>query len=256
MSPSIATLACICLMALPRPAPAFRPDGVDPFKALGLRRGQQLDAAVLKKAFRKAALKWHPDKVPEEQKAKAEKKFVAIAWAYEVLSDPSKRAEFESATPGGQQSGGHTSTSRDFSMTDAAKIFEDVFGRTSPEYNDLIQHLATASGSGDRAQWRRHAESIAEAMAGQRNGDFDVETKFEGGDTIKTRQTVRSDGAGSETRTTVTESTHTSQSSSTMAIGSGSSGHDAIMDAHRKAHEEAVRAAQAQAHGHLHRLDL
>jgi curved DNA-binding protein CbpA len=51
---------------------------------LGVRKNA--DADEIKKAYRKLALKWHPDKNPDEQEI-AEKKFKQIANAYEVLSD-------------------------------------------------------------------------------------------------------------------------------------------------------------------------
>eukprot|EP00913_Durusdinium_trenchii_P024808 g23284.t1 len=56
--------------------------------ALNLSRGGRLDAATLKQAYRKAALRWHPDKVPEAQKKEAEQRFIEISWAYEALFDP------------------------------------------------------------------------------------------------------------------------------------------------------------------------
>ena len=49
----------------------------------------------IKKAYRKAALKHHPDKVPQEQRAKAEHKFKEISKAYEWLSDEKKRELYD-----------------------------------------------------------------------------------------------------------------------------------------------------------------
>merc|ERR1719379_1874648 len=138
----------------------------------------------------------------------------------------------------GEQAGASSAGERDFSMQDAAKVFEDVFGAESTEYSDLIQHLATASGSGDREHWRQHAKSIKKAVGGKKNKDFSVETKSKNGDTIKTRQTVSDDGRGTTTKKTVTESTHTSSTGTPAGLGTAP-GHDAIMDAHRKAHEDA-----------------
>lgn len=47
------------------------------------------------KAYRKLALKWHPDNFHGDEKAKAEKKFIDIAAAKEVLTDPEKRQKFD-----------------------------------------------------------------------------------------------------------------------------------------------------------------
>lgn len=48
------------------------------------------------KAYRKLAHKWHPDKYDDKQeKEKAQKVFIDIAAAKEVLSDPEKRAKFD-----------------------------------------------------------------------------------------------------------------------------------------------------------------
>ncbi|GGC92920.1 molecular chaperone DnaJ [Chelatococcus reniformis] len=84
----------------------------------------------LKTAFRKAAMKWHPDRNPGDQAA--EVKFREIAEAYEILKDPQRRAAydqfghraFEQGVGAGQQGFG-----TDFSefMTD---IFDTFFGET------------------------------------------------------------------------------------------------------------------------------
>lgn len=51
-------------------------------------------AAEIRKAYRAAALRWHPDKNPDNRE-EAEKRFVAVASAYEVLSDESTRAAYD-----------------------------------------------------------------------------------------------------------------------------------------------------------------
>ena len=61
------------------------------------------------KAYRKAAQKWHPDNFPDENEKKlAEKKFIDIAAAKEVLTDPEKRAKFDAGDdPLDPESGKH-----------------------------------------------------------------------------------------------------------------------------------------------------
>ena len=65
-------------------------------KVLGVDR--RCDEAALKKAYRRAAVKWHPDKWSSksqaEQKA-AEENFKRVAEAYDALSDPQKRAAYD-----------------------------------------------------------------------------------------------------------------------------------------------------------------
>lgn len=64
----------------------------DYYKLLGVNRDADDDA--IKKAYRKLALKWHPDRNPNN-KTEAEKQFKAISEAYEVLSDKNKRAVYD-----------------------------------------------------------------------------------------------------------------------------------------------------------------
>ena len=75
-------------------------------------------------------------------------------------------------------------------MEKAAKVFKDVFGNSSAEYVDLIQHLARSSTSGSKEQWKKHAEAIRSEM--ERTGkSFSVETTSEDGkERIATQQSV------------------------------------------------------------------
>eukprot|EP01147_Barroeca_monosierra_P005798 gene5798-9024_t len=66
----------------------------DYYKILGVSRTAQKKEII--KAYRKLAQEWHPDKFEsEEDKVKAEKKFMDIAAAKEVLTDPEKRKMFD-----------------------------------------------------------------------------------------------------------------------------------------------------------------
>ena len=87
-----------------------------------------IDEGGLKSAFRKLAMKWHPDKNPGDNSS--EVKFKEINEAYEVLKDPDKRAAYDrfghAAFEQGNGGGGHGFGS-DFAHT-FSDIFEDLFG--------------------------------------------------------------------------------------------------------------------------------
>ncbi|MDQ3100689.1 MAG: molecular chaperone DnaJ [Bacteroidota bacterium] len=94
----------------------------DPYEVLGLARNATADE--IKKAYRKLAIKHHPDKNPGDPSA--EEKFKEAASAYEILSDPEKKARFDRfghAAPGGGgfQGGG-------MNMDDIFSQFGDIFG--------------------------------------------------------------------------------------------------------------------------------
>jgi curved DNA-binding protein CbpA len=65
----------------------------DYYKVLGLSK--TASTKQIKSAYRKLALKYHPDKVPEEEKEEAENKFVKVSEAYAVLSDDEKRKVYD-----------------------------------------------------------------------------------------------------------------------------------------------------------------
>jgi DnaJ-class molecular chaperone len=64
----------------------------DFYEILGIKKGAS--AAEIKSAYRKSALKWHPDK-NQDKKAEAEEKFKEINEAYQILSDDTKRQSYD-----------------------------------------------------------------------------------------------------------------------------------------------------------------
>lgn len=63
----------------------------DPYRILGVDRSANPDE--LKRAFRKQALRYHPDRNPHDPGA--EERFKEVTWAYELLSDPLKRMQYD-----------------------------------------------------------------------------------------------------------------------------------------------------------------
>src|ERR1700722_14883463 len=98
----------------------------DYYEVLGLARNAGQDE--IKKAYRKSALKYHPDRNPGDKEA--EKKFKEISEAYEVLSDEKKRQIYDQygadalrgAAGAGGSHGGYNS------MEEALRTFMNAFG--------------------------------------------------------------------------------------------------------------------------------
>ena len=94
----------------------------DYYEVLGVEKGAS--ASEIKKAYRKLALKYHPDKNPDD--TKAEEKFKEAAEAYEVLSDDNKRERYNRVGHAGMKGsagGGHH-----MNMEDIFSQFGDIFG--------------------------------------------------------------------------------------------------------------------------------
>lgn len=96
--------------------------GRDYYEILGVPKRASLEE--IRKAYRQAALRYHPDRVPEKEKRVAEEKFKEISEAYAVLSDPQKRAIYDSQ---GHVGIDQTYTHEDiFKGADFSSIFEDL----------------------------------------------------------------------------------------------------------------------------------
>ncbi|KAF7192687.1 putative J domain-containing protein [Pseudocercospora fuligena] len=69
------------------------PTSINPYTVLGIEKDADQD--TIKKAYRKAALKNHPDKVSPEEKESAHTKFQEIAFAFAILSDERRRKRYD-----------------------------------------------------------------------------------------------------------------------------------------------------------------
>jgi len=95
----------------------------DYYEVLGV--GKNASADEIKRAYRRMAMKYHPDKNPDNKDAEA--KFKECAEAYEVLSDQDKRQRYDQFGHEGLRGAGMHDFSR-MKWQDIGSIFEDMFG--------------------------------------------------------------------------------------------------------------------------------
>jgi molecular chaperone DnaJ len=96
----------------------------DFYEVLGI--GKDASAGEIKKAYRKQAIKYHPDKNPGDQEAEAN--FKKAAEAYEVLSDPQKKAQYDQYGHAAFENGGFGGGGSSMNMDDIFSQFGDIFG--------------------------------------------------------------------------------------------------------------------------------
>ena len=108
-------------------------DKRDYYEVLGVEKNASADE--IKKAYRKKAIQYHPDKNPGDKAA--EEKFKEAAEAYEVLSDPQKRQRYDQFGHAGMGGAGGFSGGG-MSMEDIFSHFGDIFGGAGFDLGDLF----------------------------------------------------------------------------------------------------------------------
>ncbi len=119
----------------------------DYYEVLGVSKNS--DADSIKKAYRKVAMQYHPDRNPGDKSA--EEKFKEAAEAYEVLSDPEKKARYDQYGHAGvDPNAGFGRGGDGMTMEDIFAHFGDIFGDTGSPFESFF----SGRGGSDR---RTHA---------------------------------------------------------------------------------------------------
>ncbi len=121
----------------------------DFYEILGVSKNA--DETEIKKAYRKVAMQYHPDKNPGDKKA--EEKFKEAAEAYDVLNDPDKKARYDRYGHAGvdpNMGGGGG-----MNMDDIFQNFGDIFGNGGGGGGGGFEGFFGGGGSGQRSQGQR-----------------------------------------------------------------------------------------------------
>lgn len=130
----------------------------DYYEILGVKR--HTSPEEIKKAYRKVALKYHPDKNPGN--TAAEEKFKEAAEAYEVLSNPEKRQQYDHFGHEGVY--GKTSRGPRMNMEEIFSQFSDIFGGTSFESFFRGGSQTTRRGTSLRIKLKLTLQEIAQGV--------------------------------------------------------------------------------------------
>ncbi|XP_054156610.1 dnaJ homolog subfamily B member 6-B-like [Oppia nitens] len=155
---------------------------VDYYTILNVPRNA--DTIDIKKAYRKLALKWHPDKNPD-RKDEAERKFKEISEAYEVLSDDTKRRIYDKYGKEGLMNGGGGGGGRGhnhhhhyhngghhqgfggghpfngfFTFRDPEDVFRDFFG-SDPTFNNMFRQFGNQNNMTNGVPMNPHNQHMA-----------------------------------------------------------------------------------------------
>lgn len=133
----------------------------DYYEILGIERGA--DEQKIKKAYRKLALQYHPDRNPDD--SRAEENFKEATEAYEVLRDPDRRAQYDQFGHAGLRGGGFGFDFAAFDLGEALRAFMRDFGSPFGGIDDFFgggaRRPSGVSGSDLRVRVSLSLEELA-----------------------------------------------------------------------------------------------
>jgi molecular chaperone DnaJ len=137
----------------------------DYYEILGVSRSATADE--IKKAYRKLALKYHPDRVAESEKKSASEKFKEATEAYEVLGDAKKKAQYDQYGHSAFQSGGYGSAGAG-GMEHAEEVFREFMegfgGGGGGIFGDIFDGVFGGSSGRSRRQGPRRGHDLEMSM--------------------------------------------------------------------------------------------
>ncbi|EPE08970.1 hypothetical protein F503_04557 [Ophiostoma piceae UAMH 11346] len=132
------------------------PATIDPYAVLGIDRAATADQ--VRSAYRKAALRSHPDKVAPEKRDEAHAQFQEVAFAYAVLSDAARRKRYDETgstaesvvdSEGFSWSDFYRSAFADAVNPNAIEAFSAKYKHSDEEHDDVLKAYARYKGNMD-----------------------------------------------------------------------------------------------------------